>query len=102
MQNRKRVGDQLGREEREADRISQAVKTHMNESSGLFKKKKRKCSFHFDAAVWFKSHKLSVIEGELVTCDGRKYPKKSFDFMISEHETCRFWHERRACVLNIK
>lgn len=41
MQNSKRVGDQLGREEGEADRISQAVKTHMNESLA-FKKKKRK------------------------------------------------------------
>lgn len=41
MQNRERVGDQLGKEERDADRISQAVKTHMNESSGLKKKEKK-------------------------------------------------------------
>lgn len=75
MQDREGVGDQLGREDREADRISQAVKTHMKESSGL--KKGNKNAALILMLLCDLRNTSSLLEGELGTCEGRKYPNRA-------------------------
>lgn len=69
VRNMEGVGDQLGEEERAWLDPSEAVKTHMNEFSGLKKNKTKRMLSHEVAQV-------PPLEGQLLTCEGPKYHKK--------------------------